>query len=224
MKLREVPIQYHPDYRLQDGSAGDAELIASIIRTGTKHLTVLDIANNLIYAFAGLEGLAKASLQEIASVPGMSQAKACQIQASLKLARKLQVSDIYSNAPRIGTPSCIAERFMQQFIGSEQEELHVVNLNNKNVILSASMIYRGASNQIYCFPADVFRVALRAGATAIVLVHNHPSGDPTPSPDDVRATEVMLEAGKMLDIEVLDHIVIGRNRWKSLRELGLGWK
>ena len=153
---------------------------------------------------------------------GIGEAKAAQIKAALELGRRLQLA-APNERPQIRGPEDVANLLMLDMGLLEQEHLRTVLLDTKNNVLRVVNVYTGSLNTAVVRVGEVFREAIRANCAAIIVVHNHPSGDPTPSPEDVQVTETLVAAGKLLDIEVLDHVVIGRNRYVSLKERGLGF-
>jgi DNA repair protein RadC len=183
---------------------------------------VLGLAEGLLARFGGLTGLRRASVTElVAAQPGLGPAKAAQLKAALELGHRLAVSD--TRPPHIGGAEDVADLLMLDMSELEQEQLRLVLLNTKNDVLGTPVVYTGGLRTSLVRGAEVFRPAIRENASGLILVHNHPSGDPTPSPEDVRMTHEVVQMGKKLDIDVVDHVVIGRGRWVSLRSKGLGF-
>ena len=172
--------------------------------------------------FRGLAGLARAGFGELCQERGLGEAKAAQVQAALELGRRL-MSTQSEERPVVKSPADIANLLQGEMSFLEQEEMRVVLLNTKNQILSIPRVYKGSINTSLIRVSELFREAVRENCAALVVVHNHPSGDPAPSPEDVKVTEQIVKAGKLLDIEVLDHIIIGQQRYISLKERGLGF-
>ncbi len=226
--IRDLPANERPRERLRDHGAtylSNAELIAILLRTGTASENVIHLATRLLSQFDGLEGLARASFQELANQYGMGEAKTAQLQASLELGRRLLASS-GEVRPYINSPQDVANLLMAEMAFLEQEHFRVILLNTKNQVMAVKELYKGNVNTAVLRGAEVFQEAVRSNCPAIVLVHNHPSGDPTPSPEDAKSTRQLVEAGRLLDIEVLDHIVIGRApfpAFASLKERGLGF-
>jgi DNA repair protein RadC len=224
--IRELPAQERPRERLKHygaASLSNAELLAIILRTGAASESVLNMSTRLLARFGGLAGLARASFGELCQEHGLGEAKAAQVKASLELGRRLLAKEAGGRAA-VRSPADVANLLQTEMAFLEQEELRLVLLDTKNQVLSMPQVYRGSVNRSLIRIAEVFRDAIRENSPALVVVHNHPSGDPTPSPEDVSVTEQLIEAGKLLDIEVLDHIVIGRHDFVSLKEQGLGFK
>lgn len=223
--IRDIPLAERPRERLKNygaSSLSNTELIAILLRTGVEGESVLDMAGHLLARFHGLAGLARAQYAELCSQKGISEAKACQLLAALELGRRM-LSLQPEDRPVIRNPQDVANLLMGEMGFLEQEHLRVVLLNTRNQVLGVREIYVGNVNTAVVRGAEVFRPAIREGCTSIIIVHNHPSGDPTPSPEDVRITRDLFQAGKLLDIELLDHIVVGQQRFVSLKERGLGF-
>jgi DNA repair protein RadC len=223
--LKDLPTSERPRERLQHHgpeSLNDSELLAIILRTGTREANVLQMANSLLARHRSLEGLSRASIAELCSQNGLGPAKAIQIKAAFELGRRLvQLKPV--EQPQVKSPADLARLLMGDMSQLEQEHLRVVLLNTKNRVMSCPEVCRGSLNSAAVRIGEVFREPVRSNAAAVILVHNHPSGDPTPSPEDVRLTKLVREAGELLDIELLDHMVIGRQDFVSLRERGLGF-
>jgi DNA repair protein RadC len=192
------------------------------LRTGSKGENVLDLATRLLIEFGGLGGLARATLSELSAIKGVGEAKAAQLKAGLEIGRRLLIAAPHER-PQITSPADAANLLMLEMGHLEQEHLRVLLLDTKNQILASPVIYKGNVNTSVIRIAELFRAAIRHNSTALIMAHNHPSGDPTPSPEDVRVTRQIIEAGNMLDIEVLDHLIIGQGRYVSLKERGLGF-
>jgi len=225
-RIRDLPTAERPRERLHHYGAGSlsvAELLAIVLRTGVTSESVLDLATRLLVRFGGLVGLARASYAELCAEHGLGPAKAAQLQAALELGRRLLATQP-EDKPTIKSPQDVANLLLAEMGFLEQEELRIVLLNTKNQVVAIPRVYKGSVNTSLIRIGELFREAVRQNCPALVVVHNHPSGDPTPSADDVRVTEQMVEAGKLLDIEVLDHLVLGQQRYVSLKERGLGFQ
>ena len=223
--IRDLPMGERPRKRLREhgpGHLSNAELIAILLRTGVAGENVLNIAVRLLSEFQGLPGIARATFGEICSLKGISEAKACQLLAAFDLGRRL-VSLHPEDRAVIGSPEDVANLLGAEMGLLEQEHLRVVHLDTKNHVTGVSEIYVGNVNSSMVCPAEVFRPAIRGNSVAIIAVHNHPSGDPTPSPEDVAITRQLRDAGELLGIELLDHIVLAGQRHVSLKERGLGF-
>jgi len=224
--IKELPSSERPRERLLKYGAQNlstSELLAIVLRTGTQGENVLHLAERLIAGYHGLGGLARADAGELTEAKGVGDAKVAEIKAALELGKRLQVEAPEERA-QIRSPADAAHLLIPTMSVLEQEELHVLLLDTKNRVLATEVVARGSLNVTHVEIAGLFRKAIRQGqCAAIILVHNHPSADPTPSPDDVAVTKQAVEAGKLLDIEVLDHLVIGGQRFISLKERGLGF-
>ncbi len=223
--IHDMPTGERPRERLQHYGAealSTAELMAILLRTGSRGENVLDLATRLLIEFDGLGGLARASFNELSAVKGVGQAKAAQLKAGLEIGRRLLVAAPHER-PQITSPADAANLLMLEMAHLEQEHLRVLLLDTKNRVQASPTIYKGNVNTSVIRIAELFREAIRHNSTAMIAVHNHPSGDPTPSPEDVQVTRHIVEAGNLLDIEVLDHLIIGQGRYVSLKERGLGF-
>jgi DNA repair protein RadC len=225
LPVKEWPESEQPREKLMTHGAeqlSTPELLAILLRVGVKGQDVVSLANHLLITFGGTVGLYRAGWQDLASVHGMGEAKAVTIRAALELGRRiLQAEEL--DRLQVRSPADVAGLLQIQMGMLEQEHLKVVLLNTKNHVMGVRDVYRGSVNSSQVRTAEVFRDAIKENCPSIVVAHNHPSGDPTPSPEDVRVTRDLVAAGKLLDIEVLDHLVIGRNRYVSLRQKKLGF-
>jgi len=223
--IRDLPVGERPRERLRDygeAALSNAELLAIVLRTGTDQESVLHLATRLLASLEGLPGLARASFGELCHHHGLGPAKVAQIKASLELGRRLAATQP-QDRPVVRSPTDVANLLLSEMGLLEQEEMRVVLLNTRNQVLAVPQVYKGSVNTSLVRMAELFREAIRQNCPAIILVHNHPSGDPTPSPEDIELTRQAVAAGRLLDIEVLDHLVIGQQRYLSLKERGLGF-
>jgi DNA repair protein RadC len=225
LTLREWPQSERPRERLiEHGPAflSNAELLAIVLRTGMAGRTALSMAENLLAAFDGLAGVRGATITELVErQPGLGPAKAAQLKAALELGHRLAVVD--QPPLHVGGAEDVAGLLMLVMAELEQEQLRVVLLNTKHDLIGTRVVYTGGLRTAVVRAGEVFREPIRQNASAIILAHNHPSGDPTPSPEDVNLTYRLVQLGKELDIDVIDHLIIGRGRWVSLRSKGLGF-
>ena len=223
--MRDLPSGERPRERLRDrgpGSLSNTELLAILLRAGTADENVLDLATRLLSHFQGLDGLARASHQELCGVHGLGEAKAAQLQAALEMGKRLPAVR-QPERPTVRSPQDVADLLMAEMSLLDQEHFRVVVLNTKNQVMATPEVYKGSVNATSIRSAEVFREAVRQNCPAIIVAHNHPSGDPAPSDEDVAVTGELVAAGKQLDIDLLDHIVIGRHAFVSLKEKGLGF-
>jgi DNA repair protein RadC len=223
--IRELPASERPRERLaMRGAAGlsAAELIGLLWGSGSRGRSAVDLAEDALARHDGLTGLARAGELELEALPGVGAAKAAQLTAAFELGRRL-LADWPTGRWTIRSPHDVADRLMLQMGRLEREELRVVLLNTKNVVLRVATVYQGNVSSSLVRVGELFRDAVRLNASGVILVHNHPSGDPTPSPDDLHLTAEALAAGRLLDIEVLDHLVIGHDAYVSLRDRGVAF-
>ncbi len=225
-KLRDMPQGERPRERLREHGPrylSNAELIAILLRTGVQGENVLAMANRLLSRFGGLDGLGRSDFSELCAERGLSEAKTCQLMAALELGRRF-ISLAPQDRAVINSPQDVANLLQGEMAHLEQEHLRVLLLNTRNQVLSTVEVYVGNVNSSIVRPAEVFRPAVRANAPSIIVAHNHPSGDPTPSSEDVAITRDLVSAGKLLGIDLLDHLVIGGGgRYVSLNERRLGF-
>jgi DNA repair protein RadC len=224
--IRELPADERPRERLAlRGAAGlsSAELIALLWGSGSRGRSAVDVAADALARHDGLTGLARASDRELEDIPGVGEARAAQLIAAFELGRRL-LADWPAGRWAIRSPRDVADRLLLQMGRLEREELRVVLLNTKNVVLRVSTIYQGNVSSSLVRVGELFRDAVRLNATGLILVHNHPSGDPTPSPDDLHLTAEAIAAGRLLDVDVLDHLVVGHDAWVSLRDRGVSFE
>ena len=224
-RIKDIQILERPRERLAKMGANvlsTAELLAILLRVGVEGENAIQLGQRLLHRFNGLAGLQRASYGEICAQHGIGEAKAAQIKAAIDLGRRL-ASQTTSERPVVHSPEDAADLVQYEMSALEQEQLRVILLNTRNHVLGIKTIYQGSLNSSQVRVGELFRPAIRENAAAIIVVHNHPSGDPSPSPDDVAITKVIIEAGKLLDIQVLDHLIIGQGRFISLNRRGLGF-
>ena len=223
--IRELPPTERPRERLAQRGVGGlsaAELIGLIWGSGTRGRSAVDLAGDALARHDGLTGLARASEAELAGVPGIGPAKAGQLVAAFELGRRF-AADWPAARWTIRSPADLAGRLIQQMGRLEREELRVVVLDTKNHVLRVATVYQGNVSASLVRVGELYRDAVRLNAASIILVHNHPSGDPTPSPDDLHLTAEALAAGRLMDIALLDHLVIGHDAYVSLRDRGVAF-
>lgn len=200
----------------------NAELLAILLRVGVQGENAVEVGQRLLTRFNGLNGLHRAPFKELMDQHGLGEAKAAQIKAAIELGRRLTLESPQER-PAINSPADAAALLLFDMSALEQEHLRVMLLDRRNRVLEIVEVYKGSVNSSQVRIGELFKDAIRANASAVIVAHNHPSGDPTPSPDDVAVTRAMVQAGKLLDIDVLDHLVIGLGKWVSLKERGLGF-
>ncbi len=219
-RLRELPLSEQPMQRLTQYGAGAlsyAELLQVVLGAGEE-----PIGFELVSEYKSLAGIARAGLYELQKFNGIGQQRAARLQATFELGKRL-AKELPREATRITSPSDIAQLLMPEMCLLEQEQMRVVLLDTKNRVTSIVTAYQGSVHTTVIRIGELFREAIRRNCTGIVLVHNHPSGEPTPSPEDAAITREIVKAGQLLDIDVLDHLVIGDQRFVSLKEHGLGF-
>ena len=220
-RICDMPLEEQPRYRLGRHGASalsNAELLALILGSND----ALDIALSLLFKYGSLHRLARASEAQLTRIYGIGQAQAARLTAVLELSRRLQ--EPAAAAPcYVRSPADSANLLLPDMRFLDQEELRVILLDTRNGVLGIPTIYRGSLNTSVVRIGEIFRPAIEAPAAAVIIAHNHPSGSCEPSPEDVRVTQECVKAGKLLGIDVLDHIIIGDGRYASLKERGLGF-
>jgi DNA repair protein RadC len=204
------------------GALSAAELIGVLWGSGTRGHTAVDAAADALRRHEGLVGLARATDGELEAVPGVGPVRAAQLSAAFELGRRV-VTDWPQGRWTVRAPRDIGERLVPQMGYLEREELRVVLLNTRNVVLRQVTVYQGNVSSSLVRISELFRDAIRLNATGVILVHNHPSGDSTPSPDDLRLTAEALAAGRLLDIQLLDHLIVAGDGFVSLRDRGVAF-
>jgi DNA repair protein RadC len=200
----------------------NAELLAILLRVGIQGENSVQMGQRLLQDLGGLHGLHRASVLEISQQHGLGLAKAAQIKAAIELGIRLRL-EAPEERPAIHSPADAAALVQYEMAALPQEHLRVVNLDTRNRVINIEKLYVGSLNASTVRVGELFKPAISRNAASIIVIHNHPSGDPAPSPEDVALTRSIVQAGKLLDIEVLDHLVIGQGRWVSLKERGLGF-
>ncbi len=224
-RIMDIAVSERPRERLArlgPQALTNAELLGILLRVGVHGENAIQVGQRLLETFGGLPGLHRADYDEVCSQRGVGPAKAAQIQAAIELGRRLNAQSPDDRAA-INSPSDAAEFVRYEMSALEQEELRVILLDTRNRVLKIDPVYRGSLNSSQVRVGELFKSAIRSAAAALIVVHNHPSGDPAPSPDDIAITRAIVQAGKLLDVEVLDHLIIGRGRYVSLKERGLGF-
>lgn len=227
-RIKDIPPHERPRERLLTaGAAGlqEAELIAILLRTGLQGSSAIEVAAELVARHGTLSRLAGVSVEELQQVKGVGRDKAVTLKAAFELARRM-AAEIRRESPVLESPEAIASMLREEFRSSAVETFRVVLLNTRRRLIDLVSVSQGTLDTILVHPREVFKPAIAANAAAVVLVHNHPSGDPTPSEADIKVTRDLIRAGQLLKIEVLDHIILGQRTqpdgrdYVSLRELG----
>lgn len=228
VRITDLPASDRPRERLAALGAdalSTRDLIAILLRTGTKGLSALHIAEQLLHRFGSLRSLAQASLEDLRKVKGIGRDKAVTLKAAFTLARQM-AKELHTESPLLDTPERVADLLREEFRECPVESFQVILLNTRRRLIRIERISQGTLDTLLVHPREVFRLAITANAAAIVVVHNHPSGDPTPSEADIKVTRDLIRAGQLLKIDVLDHVIVGRptherpKDYASLRELG----
>jgi DNA repair protein RadC len=226
-RITDLAANERPRERLEHLGAqvlSTAELLAILLRAGVPGENAVQVGQRLLGEFKGLAGLHRAPFEELCNQHGIGKAKAAQIKAAIELGHRLAVESP-DERPTINSPADAAALVAYEMSALEQEHLRVILLDTRNRVLDIVEVYKGSVNSSQVHVGELFKPAIRRNATAVIVVHNHPSGDPTPSPDDVAVTRAIVQAGKLLDVDVLDHMVIGQGqgKWVSMKERGLGF-
>lgn len=225
LMIKELPQEERPREKMLTKGAealSNAELLAILLRTGTKNDSVLRVAERLLkkYEELGIGALASLSPQELSKINGIGPVKAVTIVAAFELGKRLNGLSSCEK-PVIRAPSDAANLLMARLRYEAREHFMILLLSTKNHVLAIPTISIGSLNASIVHPRELFREAINHSAAAVILVHNHPSGDPTPSQEDIMITRKMIDAGKILEIHVLDHVIIGDNKYVSLKEKGI---
>ena len=223
--IRDLPESDRPRERLiavGERAVATTELLSILLRTGVGGESVNRLSERLLSNFDGLPGLAKATINELTGVKGIGPAKAVEIKAALELGRRL-LATTPDERPQISSPADAANLLLSEMGLLEQEHLRVILMDTRGRVIRIPTVYIGSLNTSVVRVGELFKLAIRDNAAAVIVAHNHPSGDPQPSAEDVAVTRQIIQAGKLLDIPVMDHIVIGRGRYVSLKERGLAF-
>lgn len=220
-KIKDFPTSERPRERLLnygEKALSDAELLAIVLRTGNKNYSVYELAQNLIIDFGNLKRIAEVGIGELIKYPGIGVTKAIQIKASIELGRRIFSEKKSYFGESISNPYDAFLIFKEDMFDLKEEHLFCAYMDVKNKCLSKRLIAKGDLNVVYASPREIFRYALQENSARIILAHNHPSGDLNPSEDDIIFTKKLIESGKILGIEILDHLIIHNNDYLSLKE------
>ena len=223
--IRDMPAGDRPRERLRDNgpqALSNAELFAIILGAGTRGENVLTLSSRMLAKMDGLSGLSKTTLEEICEIHGIGLAKASQVIAAFELGRRTMSVNPESRAV-ITCADDVKNVVGAEMVNLDQEQLRVLLLNNKHEVLGVDTIYQGTVNSASIRVAEILRPAIRKNCPAIVIVHNHPSGDPTPSPEDVLVTRRINQSAQLMDIDLLDHIIVGSRGVVSMKSRQLGF-
>ena len=220
MRIKDIPLDNRPRERLEKQgpvSLSDAELLAIILQKGTKEENVIDMSNRLISKY-GVDKLSSCSLKELQEIKGIGKAKACQILALFEFNKRHNLAK--QKGKPIKSAGDVYAYCAPKFSGADKEEFRVLHLDTRNRIIKDEIISIGTLNRSLIHPREVFKSAIKESANSIILVHNHPSGDPEPSEEDKEITKKLFEAGELLNIKVLDHVIVGNGTYYSFNEKG----
>ncbi|WP_143083211.1 RadC family protein [Alteribacillus iranensis] len=220
--IKDMPVSERPREKMaKEGPErlSNQELLAILLRTGTRSESVLQLAQRVLYHFDGIRLLQSATLEELKGIKGIGQAKAIELQAALELCKRIYTFQEESRYV-VRSPEDVADYVMDDMRFLTQEHFVVLCLNTKNEIIHRHTLFIGSLNSSIVHPRELFKEALRRSAASVICLHNHPSGDPTPSQEDIDVTKRLTECGKILGVDVLDHVIIGDRKFLSLKEKG----
>lgn len=226
LSVKELPTSERPYEKCEQygvGALSDAELLAVILRTGTKKMRVMDLAMNILNhntVHPGLKGLNYMTLKELTKIKGVGRVKAIELLCLTELTKRMS-KEIHKDSLKLVTPKSVADYYMQDMRHQTKEQVLLVMLDSKNKIIKDMIISEGTVNSSIMPTREIYVHAIKYEAVNIILLHNHPSGDPTPSAEDIRVTKRLSEAGNLIGISLMDHIIIGDNRYISLKEQGI---
>jgi len=221
--IREMPVNERPRERLAKhgpGSLKTSELLAILFRTGTRRQNAVEIAERLLNDFGSISALSRATTDELRKCAGIGKVKAIEIQAAFELGRRLEAEGNFKN-PVIKSARDVARLMMPEMQSLDREHFKILLLNTKNHVTQVHTVSVGSLNASVVHPRECFRPAIAAQAAAVILVHNHPSGDPEPSVEDISLTRRLIAAGDLLGIKVLDHVIIGFGKHASVMDKGV---
>jgi len=224
-RITDLAVDERPRERLAEsgpGALSKAELLAILLRVGIKGENSVQLGQRILDELGGLAGIQRATLSQMCQIHGLGMAKAAQIKAAIELGTRMVREQADESGP-ISSPEAAADLIQLEMQGLQQEHLKVLLLDTRNRLITIETVYIGSLNLSLVRVGELFKAAIQKNAASLILAHNHPSGDPTPSPEDVALTRSVVQAGKLLDIDVLDHLVIGYGKHVSMKEKGLGF-
>lgn len=224
IKIIDIPEEERPIEKLLINGAEtltNAELLAVILRTGTRGENIISLSTRIISEFNGLDGLLEAGIDEITSIKGIKNIKASQIIAIGELVKRINMLGLIRAGKIISSPNDIASLIMKEMVFLKQEVLKLIMLDTKNNIIGIKDVFKGSLNTSIVHPREIFKEAIKKSSSSIIICHNHPSGDPTPSKEDINITIRLKECSKIIGIDLLDHLIIGKNQYVSLKEKGI---
>lgn len=221
--IKEIPIEERPRERFLKYSADSIqshELIAIILRTGSKNESVIELSKRVLYKYSSLKELSNADISDLLQIKGIGKSKAIELKAAFELGRRAS-NEFLSEKVRLVSPESIYHYLKDQLEMKTQEHFIALYLNTKGELIKKETLFVGSLNSSLVHPREIFKHAVLCSAASIIIVHNHPSGDPTPSKNDIDVTKVIHENSLMMDINLMDHIIIGRNKYFSFKEKGI---
>ena len=224
IRVNDIPLNERPmEKLLQFGveSLSNEELLAILLRTGTKGENVIDLSKRVLIELDGLDGLLNVSFEEASKIKGIKKVKACQIISMMELVNRVRTLKSKNENLKISSPKDVSSLLINEMSNLKQEVFKLILLNTKNVVIGTKDVFKGTLNSSIVHPREVFKEAIQRGSANIIVCHNHPSGDPTPSKEDIDITLRIKECGKIMGIGLLDHIIIGNNKYVSLKEKGI---
>ena len=224
IRVNDIPLNERPiEKLLQFGvnTLSHDELLAIVLRTGTKGENVIELSKRLLWELNGLDGLLDVSYEEVSKIKGIKKVKACQIIAMMELFNRFRTLRSQRENFKISSPKDVSTLLINEMSNFKQEVFKLILLNTKNIVIGTKEVFKGTLNSSIVHPREVFKEAIQRGSASIIVCHNHPSGDPNPSKEDINITLRLKECGKIMGIELLDHIIIGNNKYVSLKEKGI---
>lgn len=224
IKVIDIPKEERPIEKLLINGPevlSNAELLAVILRTGTRGENVISLSTRILSEFDGLNGLLDIGISEITSIKGIKNIKASQILAMGELFRRFNSLNLIREDKNISSPRDIAKLLMNEMMSLRQEILKLIMLDTKNNIIGIKDVFKGSLNTSIVHPREIFKEALKKSSSSIIICHNHPSGDPTPSKEDINITLRIKECSRIMGIDLLDHLIIGKDKFVSLKEKGI---
>lgn len=224
IKVIDIPKEERPIEKLLINGPeilSNAELLAVILRTGTRGENVISLSTRILSEFDGLNGLLDIGISEITSIKGIKNIKASQILAIGELFRRFNSLNLIREGKSISSPSDIAKLLINEMMSLKQEILKLIMLDTKNNIIGIKDVFKGSLNTSIVHPREIFKEALKKSSSSIIICHNHPSGDPTPSKEDINITLRLNECSRIIGIDLLDHLIIGKDKFVSLKEKGI---